>query len=409
MEAATLSQCEVKRLSALERYDILDTSPEEAFDRITRLALKVFRMPMSTISFIDGHRQWLKSRYGVNFSETARCDAICDLAIRQIEPLVIENAAKDTRVCDHRVVAHAPHIRFYAGAQLWARKDLCVGTLCVMDTKPQDFGREQVAILADLAKFVMTELNLRLLANTDSLTGALSRRALKEEAERVTLLALRHGHPLSLITFDLDHFKAINDLHGHHVGDVVLQSCMEACQSVLRKSDILGRTGGEEFAVILPHTDIGSAAEVAEKLRRAIANMSIPVASNSGVKISASFGIAELDRASPDIDELLRRADEALYLSKNAGRNRCSEWRAITPSQPNPVRKVLKPGQIAFNQGNSVIECTVRGLSDTAAVLEVFDPVGVPDKFKLKVISDDSDRRCKVKAKKNKRIEVDFA
>lgn len=177
----------------------------------------------------------------------------------------------------------------------------------------------------------------------------------------------------------------------------------------LRKSDILGRIGGEEFAVILPHTDLASAADVAEKLRRAIADISISAASSGFIKVSASFGIAELDRASPDIDELLRHADEALYLSKNSGRNRCSEWRSVEPSPAHLAGKVFKPGQIAFNRGNSIIDCTVRRLSDTAAVLEVIDPVGVPDKFKLKVVPDDSYRFCKVKAKKDKQIEVIFA
>ena len=136
---------EDERLRALERYDILDTPSEEAFERITRLAQKMFRMPMAAVSFIDGHRQWLKARQGLSITESQRCDAICNIAISQSEPLVIEDTTLDNRVSGNVFVAEDPHCRFYAGAQLRTRDGHNLGALCIMDNKPHKFGAEQTA------------------------------------------------------------------------------------------------------------------------------------------------------------------------------------------------------------------------------------------------------------------------
>jgi diguanylate cyclase (GGDEF)-like protein len=406
--ADSFADHEDKRLEALNRYDILDTAPEESFERFARLARNIFRVPISTISFVDGHRQWLKSHFGLNFAESRRCDSICDLAIQQQEPLVIEDTTKDARVSHYNLVIGPPHMRFYAGAQLRTHDGYNLGTLCIIDLQPREFGPENTAILADLAKMVVAELDLRLVANVDHLTGTLSRRAFKEELDRAKLLALRHGHPLSCVTFDLDHFKSINDQYGHAMGDIALKRSVEACRTVLRKSDSLGRIGGEEFATILPHTPMSAAAKVAEKMRQAIAGLTLATPTGP-VRITASFGVAELDRATPDIDELLLRADEALYASKHGGRNQCSQWHATGSAPANIVRKVFKAGQIAFNGGNSVIDCTVRGLSPEAAILNVVSPADVPEKFKLRINSDNTSRFCRVTAKRDKQIEVTFA
>jgi diguanylate cyclase (GGDEF)-like protein len=395
------------RLKALDRYDIIDTPPEEAFDRIVRIAQKMFRVPMSSISFLDGHRQWLKARQGIGFAESKRCDAICNIAIAQNEPLVIEDTTLDERVRDNSFVTKDPHLRFYAGAQLRTRDGHNLGALCIMDDKPHKFGAEQASILADLADMVVNELDLRVSAGTDYLTGALSRRAFKEEAERAKLLAVRHGHPLSCMIFDLDHFKAVNDVHGHAVGDLVLKRSVIACVAKLRKSDLIGRIGGEEFAVLFPHTTAAAAVKVAEKVRRAIAGVAVP-GETGPLRVSASFGVAELDRAVPDLDGLLKRADDALYAAKQGGRNQCSEWRPTGATQANLMRKVFKAGQIAFNAGNSVIDCTVRGLSDNGAQLNVVSTADIPEKFKLKVNADNISRFCRVVTKREKQVDVAF-
>lgn len=396
------------RLSALDQYDILDSPPEYAFDLITDMTRKIFRMPMSAISFIDGHRHWLKSRPGLSekVEEGERRNAICNIAIEENEPLVVPDTFEDSRFASNCYVLNEPYLRFYAGAPLRTPEGFNIGALCIMDTQPHKFGSEQIAILADLGKMVINELNLRLLASTDTLTGALTRRSFKEEAERAKSLALRHGHALSCMLFDLDHFKTINDNYGHSTGDLVLKHSVEACRTTLRKADILGRIGGEEFAIILPYTSLADAMQVAERVRRAIASLSASSPKGS-VQVSASIGVAELDSGAPKIDELLRRADEALYAAKAAGRNQCLEWRALGAAQTNVMQRVIKAGKIAFDTSGSV-DCTVRGLSDAGASLDVVSSARVPDRFNLRIDSDKASRLCSVVSKRDKRLEVAF-
>lgn len=312
---------ELHRLATLMRYDIIDTPPEERFDRITRLAQKIFRTSMVTISLLDARRQWFKSRIGVAVSETPREPAFCNVTIARAEPVVVEDAAKDPMFADNVLVTGEPFLRFYAGAPLITPEGHALGALCVLDRTPRKFKPQEREILVDLADLVIAEMNLRKLANVDALTGAMSRRAFREEAERAIGLAARHGHPVSLLTFDLDRFKSVNDTYGHAIGDAVLQRSVTASMRRLRRSDSIGRLGGEEFAVLLPHVDEPAALKVANALRRSIANLSFD-ADTAKFNVTASFGLATF-RDGMDLDDMLKAADGALYLAKAMGRDRC--------------------------------------------------------------------------------------
>lgn len=398
---------EDERLAALARYDVLDTPAEENFDRITRLVKQIFRVPMATLTLIDGHRQWFKSQEGLDVCETDRGPAFCSLTIRQTEALVVHDTLEDARFRNNPFVTGEPHVRFYAGAQLVTPDGHTIGTLCALDTKPRDFDDGQVSILKDLAAIVMSELELRLLSTTDGLTGALTRRAFREEGSRAITLALRHHHDLSCIMLDLDHFKSVNDGHGHAVGDLVITACVEVCRQELREADLIGRVGGEEFAILLPYTDRTTAMQVAEKIRNAIER--VFVRSERGpVRISASLGVASTDLSVGDIDDLLKRADLALYAAKGNGRNCCELWQAPDPVPSLARRRVFKAGKIAFNGGHSVIDCTVRGLSDTGASLDVMNSTGLPDVFKLQISADQVSRLCRMTVRHEKQIEVEF-
>jgi diguanylate cyclase (GGDEF)-like protein len=404
MQASDLRESD--RLNALDRYDILDTPPEEAFDRITRLTRNVFDMPMSTISLIDGHRQWFKSRQGFEACETGLDNALCNYTIRATRPLVIPDTLADPLYREHPAVIGDPHVRFYAGAPLRVASGLAIGTLCTFDSVPRIFSTEQAAMLEDLASIVLSELELRTLLMQDGLTGAMSRRALRDEAARTSALAVRHGHSLSLIMFDLDHFKAINDNNGHHVGDRVLIACVKAVQSLLRRADSFGRIGGEEFAILLPHTNRNDAMLVAEKIREAIVSVIIQ-GTRGAISVSASFGIATLESSACDIDELLRRADMAMYEAKQSGRNRCIEWneREVTPGH---LHRVCKAGHITFNGGHSTIDCTVRGLSDIGASIDVLSTKDIPEQFKLTIPADHLARSCHILGKRERHLEIAF-
>jgi len=158
------------------------------------------------------------------------------------------------------------------------------------------------------------------LAMTDSLTHIPNRRALMDYAKRT--LARRNGSPQALLMIDVDHFKEINDSHGHPVGDMVLQNIASLMEGRLRGHDFLGRYGGEEFCVVAPDTDIEGAMTLAEHLREAVA--SAPFSGDSGMfTVSISIGIAICpSRDSGELKDLLQKADAALYSAKQTGRNR---------------------------------------------------------------------------------------
>ena len=157
------------------------------------------------------------------------------------------------------------------------------------------------------------------LVTHDQLTGAYSRRYMMEQLEQQVAMHERHGMPVSIIMFDLDHFKVINDRHGHPVGDLALREAVRAVQAQLREGDLLGRVGGEEFLVLLPLTALRDAHALAERLRMTLEATRIRAGAET-IPIPASFGVAEL-HARETFSEWLRRVDGALYFAKGHGRN----------------------------------------------------------------------------------------
>ncbi|HEY4319124.1 MAG TPA: diguanylate cyclase [Herbaspirillum sp.] len=161
---------------------------------------------------------------------------------------------------------------------------------------------------------------LQATSDTDFLTGLMNRRAFFSQGESMFALAQRHRSELALILMDIDHFKQVNDDHGHQTGDLALQQVASLCRQMHRKGDIVVRYGGEEFLMLLPHTDRAQALGVAEKLRLAIASRTMALASGEALQLSASFGVAAYDKDS-SLEALIWRADQALYTAKNSGRN----------------------------------------------------------------------------------------
>jgi diguanylate cyclase (GGDEF)-like protein/PAS domain S-box-containing protein len=174
---------------------------------------------------------------------------------------------------------------------------------------------------AELAlKYVKADLEQQ--AHTDSLTGMHNRRffmqRLKEETERLQ----RHGNAMSVLIFDLDRFKRVNDNNGHEVGDRVLQVISSVTQEIKRVTDVAARLGGEEFALLLPATDQDGAMHLAQRLRVTIAEQLIADAAGQPIRVTASIGVATITRAESEFDQILTHADRALYKAKHSGRNR---------------------------------------------------------------------------------------
>ncbi len=164
---------------------------------------------------------------------------------------------------------------------------------------------------------------LELLSTTDPLTGARNRRFLMDQTALEIARAQRYGHPLSCLLFDIDHFKQVNDSHGHDVGDRVLTTMCLAVQTMLRPADTLARYGGEEFVVLLPDTDLEQARYAAERIRSAMSAMPVPAPGlEAPLHITVSVGVATLSVLNADADALFKAADTAMYRAKEGGRNR---------------------------------------------------------------------------------------
>lgn len=177
------------------------------------------------------------------------------------------------------------------------------------------------------AQLQAANAQLEKLAVTDALTGLLNRRALSDLFRREIERAQRHRRELAVIMFDVDHFKAINDRHGHSAGDAVLKQIAGIAAQSTRGTDTIARYGGEEFVLIAPETDRASALDLAERMRAALQSAEIRI-DHQSLKVTASFGVAMLHGDDKKPEDVLHRADEALYAAKGAGRNRVMAERA---------------------------------------------------------------------------------
>lgn len=187
-----------------------------------------------------------------------------------------------------------------------------------------DYGGEPAVLVAinDISQRKQMEAELFHQASFDSLTGICNRRYFLTQAEGELRRARRFGRDLSVMMIDLDHFKPINDRLGHATGDTVLAGVVKLALESLRQSDVMGRLGGEEFAVIMPETDIAAAMDAANRLRRHVAEKPVIAEKKTAIRCTVSVGVAQLNNDDGTIDDLLHRADEALYRAKETGRNR---------------------------------------------------------------------------------------
>ncbi|GGI71296.1 GGDEF domain-containing protein [Polymorphobacter multimanifer] len=329
------------RLAALTRSDVLDSVAEPQFDRITALICSALDVPMAAVSLIDRDRQWFKSSQGLNLTETERDIAFCDHAIRRPTALVVNDARQDPRFASNPLVTGAPHLLSYAGVPLQTPDGYNVGTICALDTRARNFSKPQMEMLANLAAVTVDALEVRMIANFDHLTGSFSRRAFLSQLDLEISRRSSRRYVAALVLFDLDHFKLINDRYGHGAGDSVLRAVGRLCRVTLRRKDVVGRIGGEEFGILLPDTDAEMAIDVAERMRAAIADMEIP--GLPGVRVTASFGIAGLTPAVTSNSQWLAMADAPLYSAKQKGRNCCEHIHTRGILGPEGQRSRMNP------------------------------------------------------------------
>lgn len=202
-------------------------------------------------------------------------------------------------------------------------------TAIIASLRAFEYISEIKALNAELeARVAMRTAELEKLAMLDALTGAGNRRHLDQRAEAEISACQRENKPLTILTFDLDHFKKVNDTWGHPVGDIVLQKVVQTAKDLLRPSDFLARVGGEEFIILLPGANLAGAQQIAERIRIAIAAQKI-LAGGQAIYVTASFGIAALEPFARSLENTVARADAALYRAKKLGRNQVIQEAAL--------------------------------------------------------------------------------
>ena len=317
MKAPEIPICENARLGSLNSLHILDTPPEERFDRLTRIASSLFQVPIALVSLVDRDRQWFKSAVGLEAKETSRDISFCGHTILDRDILIVNDALNDERFADNPLVCDEPKIRFYAGCPLTTTSGHTIGTLCLIDRHPRAFSDLEQIILRDLAAMVEREIELTQMATRDELTGVLNRRGFRTLASQALNLCERKGLPASLIYFDVDKFKQINDTHGHAAGDNVLSLVAETMIKASREYDLISRIGGDEFVILLMDTKKTAAQLILERfdmlLKQRVETSRVPY------QVTLSCGIVEFDPVEhKSIEALLTAADAQMYSQKHA-------------------------------------------------------------------------------------------
>lgn len=317
MQKPELPPDEPLRLGSLLALNILDTPPEERFDRITRLAMRLFQVPVATVSLVDARREWCKSLLGAELREVPRDVSFAAHAILGHDVFVVNDTTLDVRFYDNPQVVAAPGLRFYAGAPLRGLHGARLGTLSLMDLAPREFSADDTALLRDLAHMVEQELTTVQLATMDELTLLSNRRGFEALAIPATGLCRRLHAPAVLLYFDLDDFRKINDSYGSAEGDRALKDFAALLRQNFRESDVVGRLGSDKFAVLATNMGSERLGVVLNRLRHGIDSHNR--SAHRGYALHYSVGALEFDpQRHTSIDAMLGEADQLMYQHKNS-------------------------------------------------------------------------------------------
>ncbi len=311
---------EVQRLRDLERQGVLDHPGDEHFDRLVTLTASVLDTPIALISLVDSDRQWFLARHGLELKETPRQMAFCAHAIAGDETLVVPDASQDSRFNTNPLVIAEPNLRFYAGTPLQSREGHNLGTLCVIDRQPREFAAKQVTLLEELAQLVLRELELRRRLTVNPLTGLTNRTSFLEQAEPELQRARLEEEPLAMLALELDQFSQVRIRWGQEASDRALHDVAACLQAQHRPQDLLGQIGDQAFAMLMVDVDQAAAMERAEAIRTDISELA-GVFRASGHRLTVSGGLTLLAPDDGPPQELLLRAERALFLAEGNGHN----------------------------------------------------------------------------------------
>jgi diguanylate cyclase (GGDEF)-like protein len=317
-----------------ESADLARGQIDPQMARIRRIGAKLFGVGNCVITLGDAD-----STDAVRSAPDAIETAFCRGIPLRCEPAVVLDTMQDPVFAKHVSDGGASHIRFYAAHPVHTQEQALIGSIALVDYVPRtSFDESDRQMLADLAALVERELafrlvnasqldlqkknkNLRRRSLIDPLIGTWNRGAIMRILTIEAIRCDKAGLPLSLIVADLDYFKKINDTHGHPAGDNVLVKVASRLRSCIRPQEALGRYGGEEFLIVLPGSSHLTAMAVAERMRHAIASQP-EIIGGTTLNLTISAGVASSDLfPSVTTEELISRADVALYAAKDAGRN----------------------------------------------------------------------------------------
>jgi diguanylate cyclase (GGDEF)-like protein len=297
---------ETRRQKALRALHLLDTPIEERFERITRVARQMLRMPIAAISLIDEDRQWFKSVQGLDATQTARDDSFCGHTVLGKDTFLVRDASRDERFVDNPLVRDDPWLRFYAGQPLLTANGLPVGALCVADRKPRTFGAKETTILTSLARTAEAELKANISGEqralaaeleknggnaVDTLTRLWGREAILDILEREFARARRKGAGIGTIIVEVDRREQIDESLGYEGTDAVIRRTARRLLRTLRPQDAVGRFGGTEFLSVISTTDRAELAAIAQRMRAKIARTPMK-APRGKVDVTVSLGAA---------------------------------------------------------------------------------------------------------------------
>ena len=276
------------------------------------MAKRLFGVEICLISLVDSHRQWFKSKQGLEVCETSREISFCGHTIQNDEIMVITDASRDERFSDNPLVTEAPFIRFYAGYPIHGPNGHRVGTMCLIDSTKRSLNSADQETLQDFAKMVEDQLVIASQVTVDDLTKVANRRGFHMVANHMLSLCRRTGIDAELLFFDLDHFKSLNDTHGHRVGDELLRHFAALLIKCFRTADVIARLGGDEFVVMM-----AASREQSRIAMRRLQELAAEEVCDIRRQLSWSVGSVSFDEERHNsVGSMLEEADSLMYQDK---------------------------------------------------------------------------------------------
>jgi diguanylate cyclase (GGDEF)-like protein len=312
MKEPSIPLDETVRLQSLHSLRILDSVPEERFDRITRMAQRLFEVDICLVSFVASDRQWFRSRQGHNGQGAPRNISFRGHTACGDILLVVEDTLVDPRFADDSLVIDDLPIRFFAGHPIYAPNGQHIGVICIADSEPRRLSTSDEQTLKDFAALVDDELASSSRIHVDELTGIANRRGFMTVATHILPLCARNGLSVELLFFDLDDFKHFNDEFGHDVGDRALQLFAKSLLKGFRSADVVARLGGDEFAVMM----VGERA-FSQRALKALRTRIEKMQRDLPMRLRWSVGSVRYDESSHgSVEEFLAEADKRMYADK---------------------------------------------------------------------------------------------